>query len=204
MTSALRPTLENRLSFAARFFSALLIAGVLVVSSGSLKTLNAQSLAEKFGGFSTDSNEPIDIEADQLKVNDVRKTAIFTGNVKAAQGKFVLRSKFLEVFYTGNAAGGAKSGANGKVKKLAARGKVLITTVDQQSATSEWAEFDVQKQTIVLGDEVVLTQGGNIIKGGRLIIDLKTRQSRFENKTKKNKGRIQMKVDVSPKKQKKN
>lgn len=161
----------------------------------------AQSLADKFGGFSTNSNDPIDIEADQLKVNDIKKTAIFSGNVKARQGNFVLRSKFLEVYYTGTPAAGAKSasGANGKVKKLSAKGKVLISTKDQQSATSEWAEFDVIKQTIILGDEVILTQGGNIIKGGRLIIDLKTRQSRFENKNKKTKGRVQMKVDVGQK-----
>jgi len=165
----------------------------------------AQSLADKFGGFSRDSNQPIDIEADQLKVNDVKKTALFSGNVKAKQGDFILRSRFLEVFYDGNARPGAKSGANGKVKKLEAKGKVLITTKDKQSATSEWARFDVAKQTIILGDTVVLTQGGNILKGGRLIVNLKTRQSRFENRNNKKDGttkkgtRVQMKIDVSPK-----
>jgi lipopolysaccharide export system protein LptA len=175
------------------------------LTSLSTSPLFAQSLADKFGGFSRDSNQPIDIEADQLKVNDIKKTALFSGNVKARQGDFVLRSKFLEVFYDGNARPGAKSGANGKVKKLEAKGKVLITTKDKQSATSEWARFDVAKQTIILGDTVVLTQGGNILKGGRLIVNLKTRQSRFENRNQKKGGtakkgrRVQMKIDVSPK-----
>ncbi|MEP3476634.1 MAG: LptA/OstA family protein [Hyphomicrobiales bacterium] len=175
------------------------------LTSLSTSPLFAQSLADKFGGFSRDSNQPIDIEADQLKVNDIKKTALFSGNVKARQGDFVLRSKFLEVFYDGNARPGAKSGANGKVKKLEAKGKVLITTKDKQSATSEWARFDVAKQTIILGDTVVLTQGESILKGGRLIVNLKTRQSRFENAN-QNKGtttkkgqRVIMKLDVNPK-----
>lgn len=155
----------------------------------------AQSLGDKFGGFSTTSNAPINIEADQLNVNDVKKTAVFSGNVRAVQGDFELRSKTLEVFYVG---GAANQSSGGKVKRLAAKGTVLITTKDSQSATSQWANFDVLKQTIVLGDQVVLTQGGNIIRGGQLFIDLKTRQSRFINK--KTKGRIQMKVDVKPKK----
>lgn len=163
-------------------------------------TLQAQSVADKFGGFSSKSNSPINILADELKVNDNKKTAIFKGNVKAEQDGFTLRSKTLQVFYAGNAA----SGANSRVKKLLARGKVLIKTKDKQSASSDWASFDVIKQTIILGDNVVLTQGGNIIKGGQLVIDLKTNQSRFINKdTKtKKKKRIQMKIEVPNDKQK--
>lgn len=193
-------------AYFARLLMSYRFALVLTLSlfSFSASPAFAQSLVDKFGGFSRDSNQPIDIEADQLRVNDVKKTAIFSGNVKAKQGDFVLRSKFLEVYYDGNARPGAQSGANGKVKKLEAKGKVLITTKDKQSATSEWARFDVAKQTIVLGDTVVLTQGGNILKGGRLIVNLKTRQSRFENLAKKKggnakKGRVQMKIDVNPK-----
>lgn len=138
---------------------AVLFAALWLTASG----VKAQSLGDKFGGFSTTSNEPINIEADQLNVNDVKKTAVFSGNVKAVQGNFELRSKSLEVFYVG---GAANQSSSGKVKRLAAKGTVLITTTDSQSATSQWADFDVLKQTIVLGDQVVLTQGGNIIKGG--------------------------------------
>ena len=169
-------------------------------------SLSAQSLTDEFGGFSASSNEPIDIVADQLQVNDITKTAIFSGDVKAVQGDFELRSKRLEVFYSGTPQGGT----GGKVKRLVAKGKVLITTKDNQSATSEWANFDVIKQIITLGDQVVLTQGSNIINGGQLQIDLKTRQSKFINKRvngklleKGKKGRVRMKVDVKSQKNKK-
>lgn len=182
-----------------RGLRAPLRALVAVIATGLLMAagpVRAQTLTDKFGGFSTNSNAPINIEADQLQVNDTRKTAIFSGNVKAAQGDFVLRSKQLEVFYEG---GPAQKGGGGKVNRLKAKGTVLITTKDDQSATSQWADFNVIKQEIVLGDKVVLTQGGNIIRGGKLIIDLKTRTSRFDNSAIK-KGRVQMKVDVNPKK----
>lgn len=181
-------------SFDCKFFTSI-VSMSLLFSLAFTAELCSQTVADKFGGFSSKSNAPINIEADELKVNDNKKTALFSGDVKAEQDGFTLRSKILEVFYYGNAA----SGANGKVKKLSARGKVLITTTDKQSATSEWATFDVIKQIIVLGDNVILTQGGNIIKGGQLEINLKTNQSRFintnNNKIKKKK-RIQMKIDV--------
>lgn len=184
---------------AGRGWRAPLNALIAVLATGLLMAagpVQAQTLTDKFGGFSTNSNAPINIEADQLQVNDTRKTAIFSGNVKAAQGDFVLRSKQLEVFYEG---GPAQKSGGGKVNRLKAKGTVLITTKDDQSATSQWADFNVIKQEIVLGDKVVLTQGGNIIRGGKLIIDLKTRTSRFDNSA-INKGRVQMKVDVNPKK----
>lgn len=178
-----------------RFFvlSLVLMAAQLSVDA---PLVHAQDITQKFGGFSRTSNAPINIEADELKVDDIKKTAIFIGNVKASQDDFVIRSKVLQVYYAGSPQGGR--GASGKVNRMVARGKVLISTKDQQSATSEWANFDVNKQLITLGDKVVLTQGTNVIRGGQLLIDLKTRQSRFVNKT--SKGRIQMKVDVKPKK----
>ena len=184
------------------FKAVLVCLSVLVIFStlwGGI-AVQAQTLGDKFGGFSSASNEPINIAADELRVNDIKKTATFRGNVVAVQGNFELKSKVLEVFYHGSAqgVGQAAGGASGRVKRLVARGKVLISTKDKQSATSEWADFDVGKQVIVLGDRVVLTQGENIIRGGQLVINLKTRQSRFVNKT--SKGRIQMKVDVKPKK----
>ena len=52
---------------------------------------------------------------------------------------------------------------------------------DDQTATSTWARFDVKSQTVTIWGDVVLSQGENVIKGDRLVIDLKTNRSRFEN-----------------------
>ena len=192
-----RPLLKNGLNWKSALF--LLVLSFLMVSNFQFSTqLLAQDISNTFGGFSHSSNAPIHIEADQLVVNDMKKTAVFSGNVKAAQGTFEMRSRVLEVHYSGSAQAAGQGSASGKVRRLIAKGKVLINTKDKQSATSEWANFDVLKQVITLGDQVVLTQGENIIRGGQMLIDLKTRQSRIVNKRQqgRQKGRIQMKVDV--------
>lgn len=153
----------------------------------------AQNVSSSFGGFSGNSNEPIDIEADMLEVLDEKKIAIFSGNVKAVQGKMTMRSRQLKVKYSDEQAGAAnpdagKPGADGQEKSggsritsIRAEGKVLIESGDDQTATSDWAFFDVIKQTVTLGGDVVLSQGGNVLKGDRLIIDLKTNRSRIVN-----------------------
>lgn len=85
------------------------------------------------------------------------------------------------------AADGAKPAAKAKgnpesqINKIEARGHVVITSEDDQTTTSEWAIYDVPTQLVTVGGNVVLTQGDNVLKGDRLIIDLKTGESRFEN-----------------------
>jgi lipopolysaccharide export system protein LptA len=58
---------------------------------------------------------------------------------------------------------------------------VVITTDQDQTTTSDWALYDVPTQMVTVGGNVVLMQGKNVLKGDRLIIDLKTGESRFEN-----------------------
>lgn len=143
----------------------------------------AQNIGGNFGGFSGNSNEPINIEADQLEVLDDKKIAIFSGNVKAVQGAMTMRSRQLKVKYSGEPAGTAsaeaKKSGGSQITSIRAEGKVLIKSGDNQSATSSWALFDVIKQTVTLGGDVTLSQDGNVLTGDKLIIDLKTNRSRF-------------------------
>lgn len=136
----------------------------------------AQTVNQNIAGFSRDNNAPIDIESDTLEVQDAEKLAIFRGNVKAVQADMTLRSKELHVKYSGG------QGAGNRITTIRAKGKVVITTKDDQTATSDWALFDVKSQTVTIGGDVVLSQGENVIKGDRLVIDLKTNRSRFENR----------------------
>jgi lipopolysaccharide export system protein LptA len=169
-------------------------------------------MTNTFGGFSKNSNEPIDIESDVLVVHDAQKYATFKGNVKAVQGTTTLRSRELDVHYVGSgsdsltkgpdttgstpapapapaATGDAKPsgvglGANNgtQISKIEARGEVVITSDQDQTTTSDWALYDVPAQLVTVGGNVVLMQGKNVLKGDRLVIDLKTGESRFENK----------------------
>jgi len=158
----------------------------------------AQTLTNAFGGLSQSSGDPIDIESDALVVHDKEKYATFRGNVKAVQGTTTLRAKELNVHYIGGGSltpgakkdetkvADAKRGAAAKdeqaqISKIEAKGEVVITSDKDQTTSSEWALYDVTAQMVTVGGNVVLTQGQNVLKGDRLVIDLKTGESRFEN-----------------------
>jgi lipopolysaccharide export system protein LptA len=168
--------------------------------------LAAQTLTNAFGGLSENSNEPIDIESDVLVVHDKEKYATFQGNVKAVQGTTILRAKELNVHYVGgdklnpgpkknggeaatapatkvadSQGGAAAAGENAQITKIEAKGEVIITSDKDQTTTSDWAIYDLPAQQVTVGGNVVLTQGENVLKGDRLVIDLKTGESRFEN-----------------------
>ena len=145
---------------------------------------HAQSIADSFGGFSQESNEPIKIEADSLEVIDEKKVAIFTGNVKVIQGKFQLVAKKLEVTYSGGPGGKQKKSEQAGIKRIDASGKVAITTPDKQSATADWAKFDVLAKIVTIGGSVVLSQSGNVMRGDTLVIDLNTGRSKFHSTAK--------------------
>ncbi|KAB2914114.1 MAG: LPS export ABC transporter periplasmic protein LptC [Hyphomicrobiaceae bacterium] len=138
------------------------------------------------GSFKTDPNAPIDIDADTLDLNDGAKQAIFRGNVKAQQGEFVMRTVELSVFYTGQSAMGmagtesAGAKAPAQLTRVEAKQKVLITSKDGQTATGDWAIFDVKANTVLLGGRVIVSRGKDVAEGPRLKIDLTTGMYRFE------------------------
>jgi lipopolysaccharide export system protein LptA len=75
----------------------------------------------------------------------------------------------------------AAAGDNAQITKIEATGEVVITSEKDQTTTSDWAIYDLPAQQVTVGGNVVLTQGENVLKGDRLVIDLKTGESRFEN-----------------------
>ena len=152
-------------------------------SAGADVTATVQE--QLFGSFKTDPNAPIDIEADSLDVNDPQRQAIFHTNVRAQQGDFVLRTVELTAIYSGQSGLALGTGAAGdktpaQLQRIEARQKVLITSKDGQTATGDWAIFDVKANTVLLGGRVVVTRGKDVAEGPRLKIDLSTGMYRFE------------------------
>ncbi|MGC1344815.1 MAG: LptA/OstA family protein [Methyloceanibacter sp.] len=186
-----------------------LFAGAVAIVIGvfAASPVHAQTMSNSFGGLSKNSGEPINIESDVLVVHDAQKYATFKGNVKAVQGTTTLRSRELDVHYVGSSsdnltkgpdttgptpatatkpgdpkpAGGADASNGTQISKIEARGEVVITSDQDQTTTSDWALYDVPAQLVTVGGNVVLMQGKNVLKGDRLVIDLKTGESRFEN-----------------------
>src|SRR4029077_7652180 len=92
-----------KISFASPTMrGALLAAGAVALCLLAATPAPAQTMTNTFGGFSKNSNEPIDIESDVLVVHDAQKYATFKGNVKAVQGTTTLRSRELDVHYVGS------------------------------------------------------------------------------------------------------
>lgn len=138
-----------------------------------------------FASFKTDPNAPVQVQANQLNVDDTAKRAVFTGNVEAKQGTFVITSKLMTAFYIGssglNASSSTQANSNGKssatLTRMEAKKNVRITSKDGQTAVGDWAKFNVAENTATLGGNVVLTQGKNVVRGTRLVIDMKTGRS---------------------------
>ena len=141
-------------------------------------------------GFSQNRDQPVHIEAATLEVRDKQKQATFSGDVRVKQGDTGLRCKSLVVFYeqSGEPADGSKTlqaaspGPSGeqRIKRLEARGSVVVTQKDQ-TATGELGIFDMKTNTVTLtGNPVVMTQGQNVLRGGKLVVDLTSGVSRVE------------------------
>jgi len=151
---------------------------------------SAQNLNTPLGGFSKDNNAPIDIEADELEIKQNENVAIFSGKVKVVQGKLTLKAARLVVEYTdtgkkkkGKPDTKKKKDGKREISKLNATGGVIITS-DTQSATGDWATMDVKKNTIIMGDNVVISQDGNVIRGNKVLVDLNSGYSRIISSSK--------------------
>ncbi len=133
--------------------------------------------------FKSDSGSPTQVEADVLDVNDKLKQAVFRGNVEVEQGQISMRSNELTAHYSGDSslltpvepAASKKPGAGSRVTRILARGKVFINSrTDGQTASGDWADFDMKNNIVKLGGDVVLNQGKNVIKATSLKIDIET------------------------------
>ena len=163
------------------------------LKTASTDDASGAGMAVGFTTFKTDPNAPVDIEADKLSVDDTKKHATFTGDVKAAQGDFIIRTKELNATYTGEGGLATVTGAGAasaskadtpktpaQLTKIEAKGGVVITSKQGQQVTGDTATFDMKANTAVIaGREVIATQDKSVLKGNRLIIDMTTGQSRM-------------------------
>lgn len=148
--------------------------GCLLLSGLSLSA-TAQNGPPQLG-FKHDTSQPLEITADSLEVAQQNQTAVFVGNVHASQGELQLTADSLRVYYRDR--NSSETPTQGAISRLDAIGNVTMTS-PAESATSEWAVYDVDSGAITLGGQVALTRGENIIRGAQLVVDLNTGLSRI-------------------------
>jgi lipopolysaccharide export system protein LptA len=191
--------------------AALMLAGSVAGDAAAQSVV--QGVPNAMQGFSQNRDQPIQIEAATLEMRDKKKEATFSGNVKVVQGDTTMTSKILVVFYDSNSppASGAAPDANASTKaaakqpaappmqsatpgpggsssirRLEAKGNVVVTQKDQV-VTGETAVFDTKTNLVTMLGGVILTQGKNVLRGDRLMVDMTTGVSRVESDS----GRVQ-------------
>lgn len=146
-------------------------------------------------GLKLSSDQPIQIESNQLEVREQEKTAEFTGNVKVVQGATTLQAGRMVVHYRGE--GTSVTNGNADIDNIDVYDKVFLSSGTQQ-ATADKGHFDMAAQTFVLeGDRVVLSEGQNVFVGCRLTVLMQSGQAKLDSCG----GRVQIQLD--PKSQKK-
>jgi lipopolysaccharide export system protein LptA len=191
---------------------AVVLAVVAWLAVGNAVAQSAvQGVPNAMQGFSQNRDQPIQIEAVSLEMRDKKKEATFAGNVKVVQGDTTMTSKTLVVFYESSQSGQAPAswqpaaskaapkpappmqsttpgpGGASSIKRLEAKGSVRVTQKDQ-IVTGETAVFDTKTNLITMLGGVVLTQGGNVLRGDRLLVDMTTGVSRVESDSGKVQG----------------
>jgi lipopolysaccharide export system protein LptA len=185
----------------------IVIAAILLASAALAQSpKGGANLPNAFQGFSSDRNEPVKIGANSLEIHDKDSYAVFSGNVVVQQGESTMRCRELKVHYVGSLRGNEKSEKAGgakstpgqtvtndpaqRIRRLEALGGVVITSKDQK-ATGNSGVFDMPTNTATIVGNVVITQGPNIMRADKLIVDLKTGFSRMESVAKNGSSRVQ-------------
>ncbi len=170
-------------SAAVRVAAGAAISFALMCAAASAQ----QGVPNALQGFSQNKDKPVQIEAASLEVRDKDKVATFSGDVNVTQGDTNMRCKSLLVFYDtdSKSSGGMKAaqpgpGGSSAIKRLEAKGGVVVTQKDQ-TATGETGIFDMKTQTITLSGKVTVTQGQNVLRGDRLVVDMATGAARVES-----------------------
>ena len=207
----------SRSSLFRRGVAASALAALLAAGAGEAVAQSAvQGVPNAMQGFSQNRDQPIQIEAASLEMRDKKKEATFTGDVKVVQGDTTMKSKSLVVFYDGGGAATPAPGAPAKgapkapikaaqpgpggsssIRRLEARGSVVVTQKDQV-VTGETAVFDTKSNLVTMLGGVVLTQGKNVLRVDRLVVDMTTGTSRVESDTGRVQGLFQSSGQGSP------
>lgn len=169
----------------------ILGSAALLVATAAM----AQGPRPPFGGAGDQGKgQPIQIDAKSLEVHDRNKQATFTGSVKVVQGDTTMTCNKLVVFYGQQLGIGEKPVVTARtttptatdappdaqsIRRIEAHGDVTVLTKDQ-TASGDLGVYDVIAKTITLTGNVVVTQGKNVIHGGRVVVDTVTGNAHVE------------------------
>ncbi|QLH14318.1 lipopolysaccharide transport periplasmic protein LptA [Paracoccus pantotrophus] len=132
----------------------------------SLMLVAGPALGQARGfGSAQDIKEPVEVTADSLTVDQKSGQATFSGNVLIGQGAMRLAADSVTVTYA--------QGDQRRISALHAQGNVTLAS-GEDAAEAQAADYDVETGTIVLTGDVLLSQGGNLLAGDKVTVNLES------------------------------
>lgn len=125
----------------------------------------AQGANVSFGTQPHDSDQPVEVTADRLDVNQTDGTATFAGNVVVVQGELTLTAARVLVEYGDT--------EPREIERIHAFDDVTLISPTEKAEGDE-AVYEVTSRSVLMTGNVLLTQELNVVSGERLTIDLDT------------------------------
>ncbi|WP_116086252.1 lipopolysaccharide transport periplasmic protein LptA [Tropicimonas sp. IMCC34011] len=136
--------------------------------------LHAQGTGIAFG-TPQDGDQPVEVTAEELQLDQAAGTAVFSGNVIVGQGDMRLTAPRVDVTYATDADGNSTGG----IDRLHATGGVTLTS-GGEAAEGQEAVYTVGSGQVVMTGDVLLTQGQNALAGEKLTVGLDDGQGVME------------------------
>ena len=120
-------------------------------------TLSAQSIA------SHNTRAPVSFDAGSIDFDDRANRVVLTGGVTVEQAGLTVRSQRMLANYTDD--------GSLNVERITANGGVVVARGNER-ASGDVAIYDFNRRIITMAGNVELRRGGDVLRGGRLVIDL--------------------------------
>jgi lipopolysaccharide export system protein LptA len=181
---------RDRLRIADYCFAAILVLGVSGAAAAQNKAQGAPPGQNR--------DQPVHIQAETLEIQDKIKTATFSGNVQVVQGDTTMRCRSLVVLYGPEEGAGATQTAAAaptfaesqagpgmpqqaqNIRRIEARGEVTVVAQDR-NASGDLGVYDMKTKMITLTGNVVVSQGKNVVRGERVVVDTTTGDARVDS-----------------------
>lgn len=146
------------------------VADTLLLAAALALALPTTALADK-----ADRLQPIQIEADSLRMDDSRKTAVYEGNVILTQGSLQMRADRIDVRQDdkGMASGEATGRPVTFRQKVEGRKQFI-------EAQANRIEYDAQREILRLVGSASLRQGEDEVRGGLIVYDIRAESYRAQ------------------------
>ena len=115
-----------------------------------------------FGDRKQDTEAPIDVTSARLAVDENANTALFTGDVVVVQDTMTLYAPWVKVFYLEDQSG---------ISHMHAKDGVTLIQ-GEEAAEGKTADYDLQKDVIVMNGDVLVTQKLSAIASDKMTIKL--------------------------------